>query len=250
MRRYFQPISVFGAEPYSRILAYPRPSKGRISSRLKELEKLGITRVSFWGGTRIENLNILGKGYAGVVVLAKKNARVVALKIRRIDSQRECMKDEARLLHLANKAGVGPKLIASSRNFLVMEYLSGEKIGEWIAGAKGGAGEIKCIVRAVLEDCFRLDESGLDHGELNSMAKHAIVGTRTTIVDFESASTKRRVSNVTSATQGIFIGSGISKKINRTHRLPKKDRLISALRAYKKEQNRESFEGILKVLRI
>ena len=42
--------------------------------------------------------------------------------------------------------------------------------------------------------------------------KHVIVGkNKNTIIDFESSSMERRVSNVTSATQAFYIGSGISK---------------------------------------
>jgi len=78
---------------------------------MNELKKLKISKIAFEGSTRIGNLQILGKGYVGVVVLAKQKTKTVALKIRRLDSQRNHMNDEAKLLKLANKAGVGPKFI-------------------------------------------------------------------------------------------------------------------------------------------
>ena len=38
------------------------------------------------------------------------------------------MKSEAKLLKIANSSGVGPRLIASSKNFMIMEYLDGKKL--------------------------------------------------------------------------------------------------------------------------
>ena len=92
---------------------------------------------------------------------------------------------------------------------------------------KGSASKLKSVIKKTLEDCYNLDKIGLDHGELSSISKHVIVGkSKTTIIDFESSSTKRRVSNVTSATQGIFIGSGISKSIKKIYKIPSKEKLL------------------------
>lgn len=252
MQQSFHPTSIFLEKPYSGIIAYPNPTKRQITARLAELKKLGISKVSFQGPTKIGSLDVLGKGYVGVVVLAKKNSKTVALKIRRLDSQRENMKNEANLLKLANKAGVGPKIVSVSKNFLVMEYLDGEKIGKWITDLKpkGTIKKLKSNMKKILEDCYKLDKNGFDHGELSSISKHVIIGKKITLIDFESSSTKRRVSNVTSATQGIFIGSGISKKINQIYKLPRKDKIISTLRNYKNNQSKESFSKILEVLKL
>jgi len=252
MKQSFLPIKIFLNEPYSKILCYPNPSKRQITSRMNELKKLKISKIAFEGSTRIGNLQILGKGYVGVVVLAKQKTKTVALKIRRLDSQRNHMNDEAKLLKLANKAGVGPKFISNSRNFIVMEYLDGEKIGKWVSDikGKGSVKKIKSAIKKTLEDCYNLDKIGLDHGELSSVRKHVIIGKNTTLIDFESSSVKRRVSNVTSATQGILIGSGISKKISRIYKCPSKNEIISVLRNYKKDKNRTNFDELLRILKL
>lgn len=252
MKQSFLPIKRIIKEPYSKILGYPKATKRQLEARVLELKKLGISHISFQGKTRIGVLSVLGKGYVGVVVLAKKRNRVCALKIRRLDSQRGGMNNEAILLRLANKSEVGPILFDNSKNFLVMEFLDGEKIGDWInsLSGKGSVRKMKLVIRKVLEDCYNLDQSGFDHGELSSIVKHVIVGEKTTIIDFESSSTDRRVANVTSATQGIFIGSGISKKVQRIYRIPPKDQIIEALRNYKKEQTRNSFDRLLKILKL
>ena len=193
---------------------------------------LGVESISFQGSLELGTINILGKGYVGMVVLGKIGRKKVAVKIRRNDSPRENLKKEAELLKIINKHRIGPKLVAFSKNFLVMEYLDGEKIGNWVNGLKKkeGSSQLKLIIKKILEDCYSLDRIGLDHGELSNLTKHVIVGKKTTIIDFESSSMNRKVSNVTSATQALCIGSGISKIIGHVYKIPKKQKMITVLR--------------------
>lgn len=251
-RQIFLPVRKLAELPYSNILGFPKANKRQLRSRIKELQKLKINGVCFEGSSSIGKLRVLGKGYVGIVVLAKQNQSIVALKIRRTDSQRDGMKEEAKLLELANKVKTGPKVIKSSKNFLVMEYLSGEKIFDWIMRLKGKGSTIrlKKTVRKILEDCYKLDQLGLDHGELSSISKHVIIGKKTTLIDFESSSIDRRVSNVTAASQAIFIGSGISNMVKKIYKIPPKIKIIEVLRMYKYEPTRESFDNILQVLRL
>ena len=134
-----------------------------------------------------------------------------------------------------------------------MEYLNGKKIGEWIKElkGKGSVAKLKSVIRKTLEDCYNLDKIGLDHGELSNISKHVIISkSKATVIDFESASTKRKVSNVTSAAQGIFIGSGISKSIKKIYKIPPKEKMVDALREYKHNPTRENFDKILKILKL
>jgi putative serine/threonine protein kinase len=249
----FISIKKFGEEPYSKILGYPRATNRQIKSRIKELEKLKIKSISLTGPTSLGKLAILGKGYVGIVVLAKKNNKQVALKIRRTDSQRNNMKNESVLLKLVNSVNVGPKMIDVSKNFLVMEYLEGEKISDWMNSLKGigSTKKLKSIIRKILEDCYRLDQIDFDHGELSNISKHVIVGkTKSTLIDFESSSTNRRPSNVTSIAQAFFIGSGIAKKAQKIYKNPSKEKIIEALKQYKQEKSKENFEELLKILKL
>ena len=71
-----------------------------------------------------------------------------------------------------------------------------------------------------------------------------------TLIDFEGASKKRKVSNVTSASQGLFIGSYTAKMLGKIRKAPRKSTLISALRRYKENPGRETFEELLCVMRL
>jgi putative serine/threonine protein kinase len=244
------PLRKIIKEPYSLILGYPKATKNELSKRVAELKKLGIRSFSFTGSTTLNNLPVLGKGYVGVVVLSNQGKSKVALKIRRIDSSRSEMGAEAKLLRLANEVDVGPKLLDSSKNFIIMEYLEGKKIFDWIRDLKGrgSAAKLRDMIRKVLEDCYTLDKIRLDHGELSHLHKHVIIGSKVSIIDFESASVNRRTSNVTSATQSIFIGSGIANLVKKIIKEPNRKKLILSLRNYKNDQSRKNFEDVLQVL--
>ena len=253
MAHSFISIKKFTEEPYSKILGYPNATNRQIKSRINELEKLKIKSICLTGPTTIGNLEILGKGYVGLVVLVKRGNKEVALKIRRTDSQRENMKNESILLKLVNSVSVGPKMIDVSKNFLVMEYIEGKKFSDWIEMLKGSgsAKQLKSTIRNVLEDCYRLDQIGFDHGELSNISKHVIVGkNKVALIDFESSSTKRRPSNVTSITQAFFIGSGIAKHAQKIYKNSSKEKIIYALKSYKQEKTRDNFEKLLKILKL
>lgn len=253
MQQSFLSINKLSEKPYVTIIGYPNGTKKQVQIRIAQMKKLGINSVSFQGDLKLGSISVLGKGYVGIVVLAKRRKKIVAVKIRRTDSQRKEMNSEAKLLQIANSSGVGPSLITSSKNFMIMEYLDGKKIGFWIKELKGKGSvlKLKSIIKKTLEDCYKLDKVGLDHGELSSISKHVIVGkSKTTIIDFESSSTKRRVSNVTSATQAIFIGSGISKSVKKIYKIPSKDKIIDVLRNYKKDSSRKNFDILLKILKV
>ena len=253
MAHSFISIKKFTEEPYSKILGYPNATNRQIKSRINELEKLKIKSICLTGPTTIGNLEILGKGYVGLVVLVKRGNKEVALKIRRTDSQRENMKNESMLLKLVNSVSVGPKMIDVSKNFLVMEYIEGKKFSNWIEMLKGSGSvkQLKSTIRNVLEDCYRLDQIGFDHGELSNISKHVIVGkNKVVLIDFESSSTKRRPSNVTSITQAFFIGSGIAKHAQKIYKNSSKEKIIFALKSYKQEKTRDNFEKLLKILKL
>ncbi len=109
MKQSFLPINKLSNEPYSRILGFPKASKRQLQSRIKELNKLKVKMISFEGNTLIGKLNVLGKGYVGIVVLGKMQDKKAAVKIRRTDSSRDGMKSEAMFLKIANGINISIK---------------------------------------------------------------------------------------------------------------------------------------------
>ncbi len=70
------------------------------------------------------------------------------------------------------------------------------------------------------------------------------------IIDFESASMARKTCNVTAAAQSIFLYSAVADRIKKILGAPDRDRVISALRAYKQDQAAVSFRAVLESLPI
>ena len=247
------PVNELASEPYIQALCYPSRDVEEAERRVQELKGLGVSRIIFEGRTKVGNLGLLGKGCVGLVVKAETlNREVYALKIRRMDANRPSMQREAELHQIANSVNVGAKLFKTSDNFLLMEVVDGESINTWISKlwGVGSTFRMREAARAVLEQCFRLDHAGLDHGELSNLEKHVFVGRRIVILDFETASRDRRPSNVTSALQNILVGGPQSKKGRRLIGVLDTGVIIEAVRRYKQEPVRERFDEMLRELRL
>ena len=230
------------------VICYPKLSQKELRRRLRELERLEIKAVEFTGEKTVHNVRVLGKGCVGVVVKAFTKNGSAALKIRRTDADRKEMKHEAEMLKVANSVGVGPRFLGLSKDFLLMEYVDGVLFPRWLEKAEQKR-VIRGVLRSVLEQCWRLDVKGLDHGELSHAPKHVIIKDDVPyIVDFETASTTRRVANVTAISQYFFIANSIAKQIAKKIGEINQERLKQTLKNYKREKTRKNFETVLKIL--
>jgi len=244
----------FFEEKYGIVLCYPKHDLAELKNRVDELNRLGVKALEFIGKKTVSNMSVLGKGCVGIVVVAYTKKGKVALKIRRMDADRNEMQHETEMLKKANTAKVGPKLHGASENFLLMEFINGPLLFQWISTLKGRGtkSRIQRVLRDILEQCWRLDRIGLDHGELSKAPKHIIIDEedKPHIVDFETASINRRVSNTTSICQYLFIGSEVAKIVKKRLGIVDKDVLIESLKDYKRRRSRRSFESILKTCKL
>jgi len=245
------PIDQLDQEPYMSVLCFPNPSEKELQSRVQELRSLGLRAIEFSGTASLFGVRVpvLGKGFVGVVVIAHMNGDRVAIKIRRQDAGRVDLLHEASMLSIANSVKVAPKLISASKNFLVMQLIDGELLPNWLKTHKDAA-SVKQVLREVLEQCFRLDQVGLDHGELSKAPKHLLIDKAGNpfIVDFETASAERRAANVTAVCQYLFGGNSSAARIlAQIFNEKNKAELIDMLRAYKINKTRGNFEALLRV---
>jgi len=246
------PLDKLSEEKFARVICYPEYDAKELTKRLCEMKELGIKALCFTGDKKIGDVSVLGKGHVGIVVSACMEKGKAALKIRRADADRETMRREASMLQIANSVKVGPRLIGFTKNFLLMEFIEGLLLPEWIEKVKGeedAAKRIRRVLRDLLEQCWRLDEAGLDHGELSRASKHIMIDHKDNpwILDFETASTTRRASNVTSICQFLFLKGKTAELINEAVNHNDRDKLIFLLRRYKRSRTRKNFDEILKV---
>jgi putative serine/threonine protein kinase len=243
------------------ILCYPGTDFASFPDRISQLKALGVEHLILEGDSKVGKYGIVGRGCVSTVVKAKMKAEksVVALKIRRADANRPDMSHDFQLQKYANSFGVGPKAIDFSRDFFAMEFIDSTKLGKWFQFLKTRSSKkfMRSLIRNTLEQCLELDLRGLDHGELSNPTKHVLIRNgvtpaKTTIIDFESASRQRKVSNLTSVAQFFILGGWQSEKVRKILGLGEgkefvkaRSELLSKLRSYKNEPSRDSFEDLL-----
>jgi putative serine/threonine protein kinase len=243
------PIEKLKEEPYASVLCFPKPREAELQSRLEELKSHDVTALEFSGKASAYGIPapLLGKGYVGIVVIAYLKGQRVALKILRVDADRPDLLHEAQMLAKANTVNVGPKLFRASKSFLLTQFIDGDLLPVWLENheEKTLVQEVLC---EVLENCYRLDQIGLDHGELSKAPKHVIINQqhKPFFVDFETASDARKPANVSAICHFLFTSVGeVGRAIAGTLGERNREEIIKAMREYKKSRTREKFETVL-----
>lgn len=239
-------------ELHGPLLCYPKPDPSEFSKRVSEMRGLGVRALILGGPKEIGRFRILGKGCTSLVIKAEAAEGMAALKARRLDANRPSMAREAELLALANRAGIGPKLMGASEDFLLMEFVEGHDISSVLDRPLElglGPDALRGVLGALLFDAFKLDSIGLDHGELSRADGHVIIARdgRAFILDFESASVSRRPSNLTSLAHYLFLSrrsGGLAPILG----MPDRGVLIEALREYKAAPSIERFQRVMRAL--
>lgn len=243
-------VGRFDRMPYLAILTYPRPNLRLARSRIRQLVELGVERVTFEGRTKIGRLGLVGIGTVGLVVKGEGTGQEgLALKIRRTDANRESMAEEFRLTRLANRVRVGAPVYGCTKDVMSMRFIQGVELEDFVkaVGGKGSAKRVRELAHTLLNQCRKLDLVGLDHGELSNLRKHVIVDGETPfVIDFESASQKRAMRNVTTTAQYLFVGSSLAPRVRRILSIKGTEEMIRALGKYKREMSDENYVRFLR----
>lgn len=237
-------------EPYASILCYPKYNDVELQNRLEELELHGVSTIEFIGKSNAFNIPVLGKGYVGIVVVAQRYGQRLALKIRRVDADRSDLLHEAEMLKRANAVDVGPELVEVSKNFLLMQLVEGDLLPTWLK-SKPEPIVLRQVLSEVLDQAWRLDSIGLDHGELSKAPKHVIIDyyQQPWLVDFETSSDKRKPTNVTGICQYLIMNFGpIPKAIVEIVGERDRSKIMETLREYKSNSTRENLDRLIGVV--
>jgi putative serine/threonine protein kinase len=235
------------SEEIKQLISFPSLEDSIQSSRIKELESMGITSILSYGNTRIGNLSILGKGCVGLAIPVIYRKKIRALKIRRTDANRRHMYNEVIMHSIANTVNVGPILMDFTDNFILMEFIDGMNIFDWLRSEIRGRDYVYQILVSSLEQCYSLDQIKLDHGQLSYLKHHLIISSKNhpKIIDFESSSMGRRTANVSSLVHNFLWASPLYSKLGYTLTREKKRKIIHLLKEYKNCKTRARFVNIL-----
>ena len=156
----------------------------------------------------------IAKGWTSFIYLAENSVgKKFILKVLREKANRKDMvKRESENLKFVNSIGVGPKfvMVDFDEKVVVYEYVEGILFSKWVF-SNPSSKELEFFLRELFTQAKKLDEIGLDHGQLAGKGKNIIVSNGLpVIIDFEKASIIRKVGNVNQLKAFIFINPNSS----------------------------------------
>jgi len=174
----------------------------------------------FLGRRKLKVSGKISKGYSSDVFLVKDmKGRKFALKVEKGKSPRkDFFRKETENLKAANSIGVGPKLIDCDleSKAVLMEYIQGITFGKYLLETNVSKQQLHKFITELLKQAKRMDEIGLDHGQLAGKGSNILVRkNKPVIIDFEKASQARKPGNVNQLKSFLFLNphSSVPKRV-------------------------------------
>jgi putative serine/threonine protein kinase len=189
----------------------------------------------------IKNKKYFAKGKRSIVYIGLyRNKEVI---IKKPKSNLNTIQHEAKFLKILNKHKIGPKLIYHNEEILIVEYVKGSRIIDWLK--VNNKNKIKIILKKILDECKLLDKLKINKKELTNPYKHIIINKNPIMIDFERC---RFVENPKNLTQ--FCQFLMSKNVYEIFKEKKlnfdKISLMKELKKYK--HNNKNYSSILKII--
>jgi putative serine/threonine protein kinase len=196
----------------------------------------------------IKNIKYMAKGHRGLVYSGSYKNKKVVIKIKRPESFAENrIENEGYWLRVVNKKGIGPKLIKSTKDYIVMDYIKGVTFVKYLENTqKESAKNIIKIIKNLLDQCYFLDNTGIDKEEMHHPIKHIIISKnkKPVMIDFERCHKTEKPKNVTQF--GVFL-IRIKDLLIKFGIIIEPKKMIELLRIYKKNQSKENLDIIKKI---
>ena len=241
-------LEQFWQRPSRQLLAYPSGDANTLTRRWGELQALNLEFIESYGPETLAGLNVLGLGYCGVVLRVRHQGKLRVLKVLRAPAPQISLQKEATMLIRANAVGVGPKHITHSDHFLLMDYISGPMLVDWLQTLQS-IESIQKVISQLIHQAYQLDQVGLDHGDLRCITAHALIQPAgPVLIDFSGASLNRRPANVTTLAQGLFISTHVANLLRPWFPHVNKLDVIEHLRSYKLQPSSNHVSRLLKYL--
>ena len=153
-------------------------------------------------------INQIAKGWSSYIWIVKDNKgkEFVLKEVREKSNRKNLAEREGKMLLLANTVEVGPKVIEVNfeENFVVMEYIKGQKLFDWIMNEnfakEVSAKQLYDFIKDLCRQLYLLDKVNISHNQLqvgkNILVKRVVdnktfeVKYTPVIIDFEKSSIK------------------------------------------------------------
>jgi len=179
-------------------------------------------------------------GRRGLVFTGKYRNKKIAVKVKRKESEAvDRIQNEVFWLKKLNKKNIGPRLVFHNQNYLAYEFVEGDFIMDFIEENKSKKQKIKSVLKKVFQQCFEMDQMGINKEEMHHPRKHIIVKyPKVTLIDFERTHQTEKPKNVTQFTQFVSSIRSLSKK-----------KMQKLAQTYKKEMTEKNLKKIIKEIR-
>ncbi|WP_292460631.1 serine/threonine protein kinase [Methanothermococcus sp.] len=184
----------------------------------------------------IKLIDFVGKGHRGVVFKGFMDDKLVAVKVPRLGGK-NTIYHEGKILKEINTFGVAPIVYNFSEDFLIMEFVEGIVLKDYMNQNDIDKEELLWIIEETLKQCLRLDLHKIDHTEIQG-GKHIIINkniNKIYIIDFDKAK-KRRAHNFTCAMALFFGRCHIANRVKGIFNISESEEryIIKLVKNYKK----------------
>ena len=201
---------------------------------LKRISRLGLTEIHY-----------LAKGKRGYIHTGIFKKKKVAIKTKNPSSSVDtAIVREAQSLKKVNKLGIGPKLITSTKDYVMYMFIEGDIIIERFPGLKKE--ETMKMIKDLLTQMKVLDDNNLQKEEMHHPWKHIIL-TKTNkpiLIDFERLRYSQKPQNITQFCQ--FISSKRVISILEKKKIKVDDKkILSIAKEYSKNRDKDIIKKIM-----
>jgi len=190
----------------------------------------------------IKDKKYLTKGKRSLVYVGILNNKKVAIKEQRTDIfAKNTINKEADFLKILNKHKIGPKLINSSNNKIIYDFVEGILIIPFLESKRPQ----KKVLLKILDQCFILDSLKINKEEMHNPYKHILINrSKVRMIDFERCHYTNKPKNVTQFCQFLMSNKIYSLLENKFD----KDKLKKLLINYKENPSKTNFNKIKKIV--
>ncbi|MEM2121092.1 MAG: methyltransferase [Candidatus Woesearchaeota archaeon] len=195
-----------------------------------------IFKQEFLKNKKLEKISFLAKGKRSFVYKAKfKNKNVAVKVLSPKTSAKNVIDNEFKTLKLLNKFNIGPKVYFRGKNFVVMEFIKGDLILDFLS--KNKKKNILIVLKELIRQCLIMDFLGINKEELCNPLKHIFIEKKTNnfdvkMIDFERAHNSKKPKNLTQIIQ--FFNSLKFKEIVKNEMNVNTEELIKISKEHKK----------------
>ena len=198
---------------------------------------------------KIINIKYFSKGKRGFIFTGNYKNKKIAIKIKNPESKAILrINNEINFLKILNKKNIGPKLLFYNKEYLIYEFINGSFIIDYLKN--NGKENIKKIMEKIMNQMFIMDKLKMNKEEMSHPQKHIIINKNNIpmLLDFERAHYTIKPSNVTQFCD-FLISNNIKTILNKNNIKINNKEIINAAKQYKKQQNKENFNKILKLIK-